>query len=145
MTNPQGPASETPMRLAEMRERRDYRVCKDSHDPRGWLVRTADDRELGRITDLIIDEIGLTARYLVCTFPGYKRRVLLPTGFARLEPRGRIVHLDFITHKDVQRLPNYEGPPISPEQALDLESALTLREPPARESMIVRRDSVIAD
>lgn len=136
---------EPPVRLTEMRKRRDYRVCKDSLDPRGWLVRTADDRELGKITDLIIDEDGLTVRYLVCAFSPGGRRVLLPTGFARLDGRARVVHLDFITRHDVQRLPDYQGLPLSPQQALDLESALTLRDPPAREAVIVRRESITAD
>lgn len=134
------------MNLAELRTRKDYRVCKDSQDPRGWPVRTADDRELGKITDLVIDLDGLNARYLVCTFAGdHTRRVLLPTGFARLDPRAHVVHLDFITRQDVRRLPSYSGLPISPEQTLDLESALTLREPPVRDSVIVRRDPADAE
>ncbi len=133
------------VQLLEMGERGDYRVCKDSCDPRGWLVLTADDRELGKITDLIIDELGLTVRYLVCTYGGTTRRVLLPIGFARLDERARVVHLDFITRSDVYRLPDYHGLPITPNEALDVESALTLREPPARESVIVRRESMSAD
>jgi hypothetical protein len=139
------PPGTAPMQLTEMSTRRDYRVCKDSYDPRGWLVRTADDRELGKISDLIIDEVGLNVRYLVCAYAIGGRRVLLPVGFARLDPRARVVHLDFITRTDIQRLPDYKGLPISAEQTQHLESALTLRDPPARESVIVRRDSITAD
>ena len=144
MKSEQVHSAEPPMQLAEIEKRRDYRVCKDSHDPRGWLVRTADDRDLGKIVDLIIDEVGLNVRYLVCEAIG-GRRVLLPVGFARLDARTRVVHLDFITRHDVQRLPNYRGLPISREQEIELETALTLRDPPGRESMIVRRDSITAD
>jgi hypothetical protein len=139
------PAIEPAVQLVELGRRRDYRICKDSQDPRGWLVRTADDREIGDISDLVVDELGLTVRYLVCTYVGSQRRVLLPVGFARLDARARVVHLDFITRSDLQRLPDYGGLPISPEQTLDLESALTLREPPARDSVIVRRDTLSAD
>src|SRR5688500_2273351 len=90
--------------LAEMREHREYRVCKGKHDPRGWPVRTSDDRELGKVSDLIIDEVALNARYLVCKFPLDGRRILIPTGFARLDDRGKVVHLDFITRTEAARI-----------------------------------------
>ena len=127
--------------LVELRSHGEYRICKGQSDPRGWPVRTADDRELGKISDLIIDEIALNARYLVCTFSLEGRRVLIPTGFARMDDRGRVVHLDFLTRQDLQRLPTYNGLPLSSDQQRDVESALTLREPQtAGEPLITRRD-----
>jgi hypothetical protein len=126
--------------LAELRNHREYRICRGQSDPRGWPVRTADDRELGKISDLIIDEVALNARYLVCTFSLEGRRVLIPTGFARLDDRFHVVHLDFIKREDLQRLPTYNGLPLSGDEQRDVESALTLREPQEHESLIVRRD-----
>ena len=125
--------------LAEMRTHNEYRVCKEDHDPRGWPVRTRDDRELGKISDLIIDEVALNARYLVCDFPLDRKRVLIPTGFARLDDRAKVVHLDFITRADLLRLPNYEGLPLSTEQQMDVETVLTGREHFEPEAIIQRR------
>lgn len=125
--------------LAEMRDHKEYRVCKDNHDPRGWPVRTSDDREMGKVTDLIIDEIALNARYLVCTFALGGRRILVPTGFARLDERGKVVHLDFITRDDVTRIPAYHGLPLSEREQQEVEVALTGREPQPPEPLIKRR------
>jgi hypothetical protein len=125
--------------LAEMREHREYRVCKGNHDPRGWPVRTSDDRELGKVSDLIIDEVALNARYLVCKFPLDGRRILIPTGFARLDDRGKVVHLDFITRTEAARIPAYRGLPLSEQEQQEVESALTGREQTPTEGLITRR------
>jgi hypothetical protein len=131
---------EPPVELAELQKHSEYRICKGQSDPRGWPVRTADDRELGKISDLIIDEVGLNARYLVCTFALEGRRVLIPTGFERFDNRGRVVHLDFITRQDLQRLPTYKGLPMSADEQRNVETALTLREPvETGEPLITRR------
>lgn len=127
------------LELAEMRTHSEYKVCKDDSDPRGWPVRTSDDREMGKVSDLIIDEVALNARYLVCTFALEGRSVLIPTGFARLDDRARTVHLDFLTRQDIARLPNYTGLPLSAEQQLNVETALTGREQFEPASIIQRR------
>ena len=122
-----------------MRGDREYRVCKDHHDPRGWPVRTSDSRELGKVTDLIIDQEALSARYLVCTFSLENRRVLIPTGFARLDDRAKVVHLDFITRQELARIPSFNGLPLSEEEQQSVETALTGREPAHTEPIIERR------
>jgi hypothetical protein len=134
------PLGEPRVELAELHSNREYRICRGQSDPRGWPVRTADDRELGKISDLIIDEVALNARYLVCTFSLESRRVLIPTGFARFDDRGHVVHLDFITREDLRRLPTYNGLPLSSDDQRNVEAALTLREPHTSEPVIVRRD-----
>jgi hypothetical protein len=132
-------SAEPHVELVEMREHGEYRVCKDNHDPRGWPVRTSDDRELGKVSDLIIDEVALNARYLVCTFALEGRRILIPTGFARLDDRYKVVHLDFITRNDVTRIPAYNGLPLSEREQQDVEVALTGREHQPAEPLIKRR------
>lgn len=128
--------------LVEMRESRQYRVNSDDHDPRGWPVRTRDERELGKVTDLIIDEVALNARYLVCTFALEGRRILIPTGFARLDDRAKVVHLDFLAREDLHRLPSYRGLPLSDQEQIQVETALTGREVVATEPLITRRSGV---
>lgn len=131
--------------LVELRENRQYRVCRDDHDPRGWPVRTRDERELGKVTDLIIDEVALSARYLVCTFALEGRRILIPTGFARLDDRAKVVHLDFLAREDLHRLPTYRGLPLSDEEQMQVETALTGREVVPTEPLITRRSEVRPD
>jgi hypothetical protein len=131
--------------LAEMHARREYRVCKDNHDPRGWPVRTADNRELGKVSDLIIDEEALSARYLVCSFALEKRRVLIPTGFARLDERGKVVHLDFITREEIAKIPSYNGLPLTEQEAQTVETALTGRDHVDAETLIKRRSEPRSD
>lgn len=137
--------TDRPLVLAEMKEHREYRVCKDNHDPRGWPVRTSDNRELGKVSDLIIDEEALSARYLVCTFSLQNRRVLIPTGFARLDDRGKVVHLDFITREELAKMPSYHGLPLSEQEEQTVETALTGREPVEVEPIIHRRDDRRSD
>jgi hypothetical protein len=138
-------SGEPHLELAELKASREYRVCKEDHDPCGWPVRTSDDRELGKVSDLIIDEQALNARYLVCTFPLQGRRILIPTGFARLDDRGKTVHLDFVTREEAQRLPTYDGLPLSEEQQINLETAITGREHVATPSLITRRNEGRSD
>lgn len=128
------------LELAEMTAHAEYRVCKDDHDPRGWVVQTSDTHALGSVSDLIIDEVALNARYLVCRITADQRRILIPTGFARLDHHDEIVHLDFITHEEVERLPSYHGLPLTAEQQLDVETALTGRDMIPVEPLIHRRN-----
>jgi hypothetical protein len=137
--------NETPLKheplvlLVELADHPEYRVCKDDHDPRGWPVRTRDERELGKVSDLIIDEVALNARYLVCTFALEGRRILIPTGFARLDDRTKVVHLDFLGREDLHRLPTYLGLPLSQDEEMHVESALTGRDIVEPEPVITRR------
>ena len=130
---------EAQVELVEMREHPEYRVCKGDHDPRGWPVRTRDERELGKVSDLIIDETALNVRYLVCTFALEGRKVLIPTGFARLDDRGKVVHLDFLGREDLHRLPTYRGLPLSSDDQMHVETALTGRDIVESAPLIKRR------
>jgi hypothetical protein len=130
--------AEPQLELIELNAQRDYRVSKDQPDPRGWLVRTQDHQEVGRVVDLIIDRQVMAARYLVCELAG-QRRVLIPTGFARVESETETVHVDFITADALARMPPFAGLPLSPEQQLAIETALTLREPAPPDPIIQRR------
>lgn len=139
MENGRPTTTEPQIELCELSAKDEYRVAGDQIDPRTWVIRTQDGRTSGRVSDLIVDEAALAARYLVCDLELERRRVLIPTGFARLEAATETVFLDFITGEDLQRLPSYKGLPLSLEQQLELETALTMREPATPEPIIQRR------
>lgn len=140
---------ETPsVELKTMTSLGDYRVSSEDIDPRAWDTLDSNGVLLGQITDLIIDVQALTARYIVVTGPGMgmgagtgARSVLIPVGFARLDKEHCKAHLDFVTSADVAQLPTFTGLPLSDEDALKTEKALTgATPPPAAESKIVRRN-----
>ncbi len=140
MENGRPTTAEPQLELRELNATDEYRVAGDQADPRSWVIRTQDGSTAGRISDLIIDKVALAARYLVCELELERRRVLIPTGFARLDAPTQTVFFDFITSDDLQRLPSYSGLPLSLEEQLELETALTLREPAAPEPIIQRRN-----
>lgn len=129
------------VQLAALGDLSDYRVCAGDIDPRGWSVADSNGAILGTATDLIIDLDALVARYIVCTIERAQRRVvLIPTGFARLEPKTPSVHLDFVTVEDVERLPTFTGLPLPAGHGEQIEQALTGKSPaePAA-AKIIRR------
>lgn len=112
--------------LAPLSELSDYRVCADNIDPRGWRVVDSNAVPTGTATDLIIDVQALTARYIVCSVsPDTTRMVLIPIGFARLEPDACTVHLDFLTAADIANLPAHTGLPLSQAFNAEMDSVLT--------------------
>lgn len=130
--------------LASLAELPDYRVCADDTDPHGWPVVDCDQVALGAITDLIVDLQGQTVRYIVCGTDA--RAVLVPTGFARLDPEHRTVHLDFVTAADVAALPAFTGLPLSAEHSARLAAVLTGAAPTTSpETKVVRRTGETRD
>ncbi|HUP88011.1 MAG TPA: PRC-barrel domain-containing protein [Longimicrobiales bacterium] len=130
------------MELAALSNMPDYRVSGSDTDPRGWNVVDANEVALGNTEDLIIDVNGLQARYIVCSISrGAQRSVLIPVGFAWLDAEQSIVHLDFVTLADVDKLPTYGGLPLSPEFEAEQERAVTGAKPEAPPAKIVRRNT----
>lgn len=82
------------IKIVPLREAPEYRVHRNSPDPRGMTVIGADSEIAGTCTDLWIDEIEEAVRYLEIelSLPGFEgQRVLLPQPFMRVRPRTRTV------------------------------------------------------
>jgi hypothetical protein len=132
--------------LAALKQRRDFHVCSDDTDPRGWSLVDSNNIVVGSVADLIIDVDALVARYMVCSLQrGRARMVLIPTGFVRLENDQCVAHLDFVTAEALQKLPTFTGLPLDPDVALDIEQALTGTAPISQQAKIVRRGDVTAE
>jgi hypothetical protein len=129
--------------LVSLAELPEYRVCAEDTDPRGWPVVDCAKVAVGKITDLIVDLQGQTARYVVCATTGADARaVLVPTGFARLDTEECTVHLDFVTAADLAKLPTFTGLPLSAEHSARLAEVLTGAASTASPSpKVVRRNS----
>lgn len=85
------------------------RLAVDGRDVRGWKVHSvADDREAGRVDDLLVDDHG-RVRYLDVEMEG-GRHVLVPSGHARAEDDREVVLLPGVTREGLERTPAYARP-----------------------------------
>jgi hypothetical protein len=113
----------------------EYRVARDGTDPRGWGVVAANDEEIGRVADLIIDTDALTVRFLECRLHDERHSVLLPIGFVRFDADGERVLVDMLDARELRALAGTSGRPIDAEQEAALYAAFAgdERPPPAHQ------------
>lgn len=116
--------------LARMDELDDFDIADREPDPRGWEIRSADDREIGEVDELIVDTQAMKVRYLDCALNEDElgleeqgRHILIPVGFARLDEDDETVQVDRLTTDEVARLPEFTGLPIQREEEEELETA----------------------
>lgn len=109
----------TRYRLARLDELDGYRVAEGEPDPRGWDVRAADGRTIGRVDSLIADTGAMKVRYLdvaldkdALDLPD-DRHVLIPIGGATLAEKEDVVGLPSLRSSSVAQLPAYRHAEIS--------------------------------
>jgi uncharacterized protein (TIGR02271 family) len=104
-------------RCAALKDLGDYEVAEGYPDPRGWTVRSADGRDVGKVRDLIVDTGSMRTRYLAVRldddFTGDRGRdddrdVLVPIGAARLDDDADDVVLNDMTADRLTTLPAYD-------------------------------------
>ncbi|MGH7448435.1 MAG: PRC-barrel domain-containing protein [Longimicrobiales bacterium] len=77
-------------------------------DVRGWNVRTtADDREVGSVHDVLVDERG-DARYLDIDLGIFRRHVLLPIGQAVADDREDVLWVHALHRDSFRDIPAYD-------------------------------------
>jgi uncharacterized protein (TIGR02271 family) len=109
-------------RLFRLDELDDYKVADGEPDVRGWTVRTADDRDIGEVTHLIVDPTALDVRYLEVEVKhellGTKddRNVLIPIGAARLDEDDDRVRVDRLSSASLRGAPTYDGSPLTSDR-----------------------------
>jgi photosynthetic reaction center H subunit len=105
-----GDVSDAPPRIAPLSGLDDYEVADGYPEVRGWEVRDAADRAIGRVHDLLVDIAALRVRYLdVELAPSFAqseadRRVLIPVERADLDGAGDHVLLPGIDVADLRGL-----------------------------------------
>lgn len=102
-------------------------ASKTSHEHAGELidceVRTrVDDRRIGRVEDILIDESG-RIRYLDVTREEDDSHVLLPAGNTRFASEGEVVWIYGMTSSAMGEVPAYDGRPADVDR--DYERNLT--------------------
>ena len=100
-------------RLVHLDDVDEFKVADGDPDIRGWDVRTADGRKIGRVEDLIVDTGLMKVRYIEAkldhevTHTDNDRHVLIPIGTARLDDDEDDVYLS-TSIVDPQQLPEYD-------------------------------------
>ena len=103
-------------RLAHLDELDDYKVADGEPDVRGWRVKTADGRTIGKVEDLLVDCGLMQVRYLEVELDRKAldlpedRHVLLPVADARLNDDDDVV-LVRAGAAEFAGLPAYARPP----------------------------------
>lgn len=113
-------------RLVHLDDVDDFKVADGDPDIRGWDVRTADGRRIGRVEDLIVDTGLMKVRYIEAkldreiTHTDDDRHVLIPIGTARLDDDEDDVYLS-TSIVDPQQLPAYDhGSPLTRDYEVSL-------------------------
>lgn len=104
----------------------EYQVAGE--DPRGWDVVTADGRELGEVSELLMEPGAMKARFLDVAVDEKKlelepvdRHILLPAERVRLERNKKRVVVGGLFSSDVARYPQYGGLPIRARAAYEVD------------------------
>ena len=122
-----GTAQRSGMRgLRHLDDLDDFKVADGEPDIRGWTVRTADNRKLGKVTDLLVDMDAMKVRYMEVDLDRKElslkedRRVLVPVGVARLNDDDDVVVVSRQA-AELAGLPGYaRGTAMTPAHERDL-------------------------
>ena len=118
-------------RCAALHDLGGYEVAEGYPDPRGWTVRSADGRDVGKVRDLIVDTGEMRTRYLAVRLDDYfteargDYEVLVPIGAARLDDDGNHVIVNELTASRIAALPAYDPRSLTREQEHELRSHFT--------------------
>lgn len=97
-------------RVAPLSALDDYEIADGYPEVRGWEVRDADDRSIGRVHDLLVDVGALRVRYLDVELASRfavteaDRRVLVPIEAVDLDGTGDVVALPKVRVAELREL-----------------------------------------
>ncbi|HEY9857150.1 MAG TPA: PRC-barrel domain-containing protein, partial [Stenomitos sp.] len=102
------------MALKAMRELPDYVMAPGSPDVEGWQVHDRDDHVTGTVIDLVVETGTDLVRYLVVQLCDGKH-VLVPMGDLDLDEDMGVIRMVNHTRDEVEALPAYSPPNLTPE------------------------------
>ncbi len=118
--------------LVHTRDLDKFEFPKDSPDPRGWDVRSADGTKVGKVEDLIVDTAERRVRYIEVALDRSLAKdtdrdyALVPIGQARLDDNGDNVVVDMAS-TDLAGAPRYDRKALSRDYETSLRSWLGQR------------------
>jgi photosynthetic reaction center H subunit len=105
-------------RIGRLSGLRDFQVAEGYTDIRGWRVEAADGKEVGRVSELLVDLDSMRTRYVEVRLNSLAaaaegdRDVLIPVGAARVADNADKVVVP-LTYDRVSLLPAYEHPHLT--------------------------------
>lgn len=114
------------VRLVRLEELKGFQVAEGDHDIRGWEVKTADGRKIGKVEELIVDPYERRVRYMEVKVErevlntDHDRHVLVPIGAARLKDDGNDVLIERLPAQGIAGVPAYQRGPITREYETSL-------------------------
>jgi sporulation protein YlmC with PRC-barrel domain len=118
-THVTGPTADEAIRpLVHSHDLDHFKIPDGDPDPRGWDVRTADGRDLGKVSDLLVDTETGRVRYLELAVDkdavkaGAREYYLIPIGEARLDDARDDVVVN-LSAADLADVPVYERGRVS--------------------------------
>jgi hypothetical protein len=135
--------------LRRLRDLTDFEVADGNPDVRGWTVRGADGKALGRVHELIVEPAALKVRYLDIELDRSFNRsepeshILLPIGVAAVDSEDDNVFVPALNSESVLNYPPY----IELQITRDYEEAMlrALGQAPAGEAGFYERESYDSD
>ena len=124
-------------RLARLDELDGYQVADGNPDPRGWDVRSADGRTIGKVDSLVADTGAMKVRYLDVELDkdelnlSEERHVLIPIGGATLDDDDDVVKLSTLASSQLAKLPEFRHGKITREDEHKLMGQFDSRYTPA--------------
>ena len=113
-------------RLVRLEELKGFQVAEGDRDIRGWTVKTADGKKIGKVEELIVDPAERRVRYMEIK-ADHKvlgvdddRHILVPIGTARLRDDGKDVVIERLPARGLAGAPVYKRGKISREYETSL-------------------------
>ena len=113
-----GPHVRPGVRLVPLRELDHYDIADGEADIRGWPVQTVGGREVGQVTDLLVDTTTDEVVMLDVDLAGSDRHTLAPLRAAQVDRARRVVVMDSADLREVSDFPSLSRhEPLTDEEA----------------------------
>ena len=123
-----GPYAKEREKLVSLSSLGSWKVAEDDPDIRGWEVRTVSGRQLGVVTDLLIDSDAGEVVMLDIDLPGTDRHTFVPVRVVQIDRVRRLALMDSadfpesdLTRSDRPAVERRSGEPVRPIHYPDAE------------------------
>jgi hypothetical protein len=104
-----------------------FEMATGEPDISHWMVLAGGHQEIGRVSELLFDEVSRKVKYLVIDMDGkplnlVSRNIMVPIGLAELRRREKLVLVPELTVGHIASLPSYEKGKIPLETESEIRS-----------------------
>lgn len=106
--------------VVPLKDAKDFRLAKGAPNLKGWAVYGADNEKLGAVTQMLVDPVAMSVRYLDVDVADDlfgltdDRHVLVPLDNVELRERSQDAWVQGLSAAQIAHLPAYLGGPVDP-------------------------------